>query len=333
MSDDSQKPPQAPETPTGEGEPEPNTEHRSASTGRSPGQILRDAREAKGMSVEELTGHTMLSRSTVQALENDDYATLSQPVFVRGYYRKCAKVLDVSENEIMAAYSARTGVEGPKPASPAQVDVVPHDVTPGNRRAVGFILLMVAAVALAALLWSFNNEDTLDGGDVSVENSAAVAGSEDSTAGGFDDEFQSPDLSAPNPDASVAASDTTQPSVNDPAAPGGGDPAPGAAPSSAPAAEQAEAEAGAAAEQATPGLRMRFIQRSWVDIKNAAGKRVLGGIVPADTDRTFPADEGPYSVGLGYTPGVEVYVNGELLDLTSQTNSDNTARFSVDLSQ
>lgn len=292
---------------------------------KSPGELLRAAREARNMSVEELTGHTMLSRATVQALEENDFGRLSQPVFVRGYYRKCAKVLEMPEDELMAAYAARTGVEGPKPASPRQVDVVPQDVTPDGRRMLAAVLLGVAVVAGMALWFAL---PALQQG---AGDSSPVAISEDrsdSDALAETLESAADTLAAPEPestagtpvsqDAAQVQSSLPTPQLQKPAPAerlAGDEPA------------GSDSPAQTEAPLAPGGLHFRFNQASWVDIRNGNGKRLLGGIVDGDSEYTYPAEDGPFDVRLGYTPGIEMYVNGQAFDLDAKTDSDNTARF------
>lgn len=69
-----------------------------------PGRSIRVARERSQMTVEELATQTKLTRVTLEALERDDFEALNEPLYVRGYYRKCAKVLALSEAELIAGY-------------------------------------------------------------------------------------------------------------------------------------------------------------------------------------------------------------------------------------
>ena len=76
------------------------------SSGSGPGRLIRQARESAKLSIEDLAAGIKLSRHTVDALERDDFATLKEPVYVRGYYRKLSKVLALSEAELIASYDA-----------------------------------------------------------------------------------------------------------------------------------------------------------------------------------------------------------------------------------
>lgn len=132
---------------------EPGKDGRESSDRDSPGRILQAARKHKGLSIDELATQTLLSRDSLTALEADDFERLSQPVYVRGYYRKCAKILDLPEDELMAAYAAHAGVPGPRPVPPAQLDVIPQDVTPHGWRGLGLILAVLAVLMLLAAAW------------------------------------------------------------------------------------------------------------------------------------------------------------------------------------
>ena len=49
----------------------------------SAGAVLAAAREAKGLSIEDISRQLKLSAAQVRALETDDHASLPSPVFVR----------------------------------------------------------------------------------------------------------------------------------------------------------------------------------------------------------------------------------------------------------
>ncbi|MGH8442392.1 MAG: helix-turn-helix domain-containing protein, partial [Nevskiaceae bacterium] len=125
--------------------------------------ILRQARERAGLGADDLAGQLKLAKGTLEALERDDFEMLSEPVYVRGYYRKIAKVLPVAESELINAYNARTK---PKPVTVAQqLRRVPlaGGVAAGTSRhsqgpGIGVILLVI--VALGVLIALVTREPT-----------------------------------------------------------------------------------------------------------------------------------------------------------------------------
>lgn len=75
-------------------------------TGETPGQILRAAREAKGLSTQQVADSLRLRNAVVVIIEADDYDKLSSPTFVRGYLRSFSKALEVDEKRVFEAYRA-----------------------------------------------------------------------------------------------------------------------------------------------------------------------------------------------------------------------------------
>jgi len=71
--------------------------------GASPGTRLRAAREARGLSIEEVADRLRLNAALVLAMEQDRLALLGAPVFARGHLRNYAALVGAPEQEVMAA--------------------------------------------------------------------------------------------------------------------------------------------------------------------------------------------------------------------------------------
>lgn len=314
---------------------QPHAETSQSGVQTSPGYMLASARMAKNVSVEELSAQTMLGRDTVAALEENNFGRMSQPVFVRGYYRKCAKALGLSEDAIMDAYAAWTGVDDPRFASPNRVGAVPRDVTPRSQGSLRLLLLVLVIVVVLVTVWQFlpatrNSGDVLPGTATTTAENNTDAAVSSARSGEIVEEGSA----APPAKLEPVPETTRQPEV-----------APAADPNAVANAEivdqdgqrtQTSAVAPAAVNAGMPAdgkLRLRFTQRSWIDVRDANNKRMLAGIVPADSERVIDTGTPPYKVALGYAPGVEVYVGDKRVDLTDKTKSDNTARFTVKLKQ
>lgn len=66
------------------------------------GQILAQAREAKGLAVAQVADKLKLTVRQVEALEAEDHARLPAPVFVRGFIRNYARLVDVPLDDLPA---------------------------------------------------------------------------------------------------------------------------------------------------------------------------------------------------------------------------------------
>lgn len=102
---------------------ESNTEAmaQDAAVACGPGQRLRLAREAAGLSREEVSTRLRLRLELIRALEEDDTAHLPPVAFVSGYLRSYARLLDLPAEELVAMLERRD--ESPVLVSPV---MAPH---------------------------------------------------------------------------------------------------------------------------------------------------------------------------------------------------------------
>jgi cytoskeleton protein RodZ len=94
--------------------PKPEIEQtRTASApGQLPGRRLREARELQGLKMEDIAERLHLQQAQVEALENDDYARFSAPIFISGYLRNYARLLGLDPEAVVRALE-RQGLEQP----------------------------------------------------------------------------------------------------------------------------------------------------------------------------------------------------------------------------
>ena len=73
----------------------------------SPGRYIRDQRQRRGMSVEQLAIDTKIPRASIDALEEDQFAALPGPVFVKGFFRCCARSLGIDAEVVLSLLHER----------------------------------------------------------------------------------------------------------------------------------------------------------------------------------------------------------------------------------
>lgn len=302
-----------------------------SSSQQSPGALLRAAREQAGMSVEELVAETKLSHANIQALENDEFSNLPKPVYVKGYYRKCAQVLKADEAAISAAYAAAAGTEPqPEPVAftlppSASADFGTVRKGSGWFGSAAFILLLGSVVGGLAFwyLSSSNGDTAAEGGDDSVmEMPLDPYGAESDSS----DAAVLTELLA-EPETPAAAE--SAPAEEEAAEP---EPVETAESTEAAEAEQEEPVQTAAAAPApvtgTGDLQLKFNQACWTDIRDASGERLLFGLIEAGEAHRIGGDH-PYRILLGNPEGVEMTFSGENIDLEPHTRANKTAVFSL----
>jgi len=86
----------------------PPTEPVSAHTD-SLGAWFAEVRTSYGADQNDVARHLMLNPSIIQAIENDDFARLGPPVFVRGYLSRYARLLNMPDHEVLERYREQTG--------------------------------------------------------------------------------------------------------------------------------------------------------------------------------------------------------------------------------
>lgn len=117
----------------------------------SVGQYLREQREAKGMSLEEVARATRVPMSSVERLEADQFDELPGEVFVRGFLKSYARAVGLDLDEVLARYTTNRRVAWVTPlpiASPTR---------PARSRrygvAIAFVLLLILfTLALSIVL-------------------------------------------------------------------------------------------------------------------------------------------------------------------------------------
>src|SRR5215218_6977901 len=69
------------------------------------GEKLRQAREARGLTLSEVADQTRISSLYLESIENDDYRTLPGGIFNKGFVKSYAKYVGIDEQEALQDYS------------------------------------------------------------------------------------------------------------------------------------------------------------------------------------------------------------------------------------
>jgi cytoskeletal protein RodZ len=115
------------------------------------GPVLRNAREFRGLSIEEAARGTKLRADQLRALEDEDFDALLGDVYVRGSLRSYSVYLGVDPEEVVGAYS-RHVEEPPPPPPPPKMDRIERAIAATRLRDDPRVVLIGAAVVLVALI-------------------------------------------------------------------------------------------------------------------------------------------------------------------------------------
>jgi cytoskeleton protein RodZ len=81
---------------------------------------LSTIRERKGITLQQISQTTKISRFYLEAIERSDFACLPGGVFSRSYIRQYAKAIEYDEWDLLACYHARMDPLEPPPEEPVE---------------------------------------------------------------------------------------------------------------------------------------------------------------------------------------------------------------------
>lgn len=139
-----------------------NIEQNYQPTTMTPGQLLRQAREARGWTISDVSGYTRLSVQCIRDIEEDHYEHIAAPVYLNGYLRSYSRAVGIAEERIFDSYRLHN------PADSLEVDIetmVPVDeglddydkpdgVSSKQIMRWGTLIIGLCLVTLVMLWWS-----------------------------------------------------------------------------------------------------------------------------------------------------------------------------------
>jgi len=296
-----------------------------------PGDRLRIARESRDLSIENVATRLNLDVGKISALEQGDITDFAAPVFAAGYLRAYARLLGLSEEEVLADFTELASVHEQviDPASAMNNETYSkmageisrqfslRDKSPRNYlKVVGFA--GVVALGLAYFLWSISESER--------------AGSEH--AGVMDSQIsttlaeQTVEKAVPVPDVvteenevvsdTPPAVDVQNPVVQEQPVeadlPAVVTPTLSAEPAVVPEAEVETLDPDLHSE-----LILIFTSDSWAEVQDSQGQRLLYRLGKAGTQRVVKGIA-PFTLQLGYVRGVDIVYNGAAYDLSKYAN-------------
>ena len=286
------------------------------------GQILRDARVAQDLTIEQLSAELRIEAPQLAALEENRFEKIGVPVFVKGYLRQYGQRLGVDYQVLLALYHKQTKLE--------EVQIQPSP-TIRLRDERQITVWIVATVVLAVIIvglgvwWA-------RGGRIDIASTAASVVAAVSPAAAVS--TPAPATASPAATAPPAAAQSApSPAPIEPpqAAPAVTDAAP-ALLTSAPVAPGDPPRNDVAAAAMTIPLELTFVQESWAEVTDARGERLFYGLGAARRQARMRG-EPPFAIVIGNANVVQLLVDGEAYPIPTEGREGNLARFSVDIAE
>jgi cytoskeleton protein RodZ len=285
------------------------------------GDRLRREREMRGITLDEITESTKISRRHLEALEGEHFDQLPGGVFNKGFVRAYAHFLGIDEDQAVADYSAASN-ELPEPENkfPLEVHEEPdRDLNPRRSN----LPLVFAIAALIGVLVGYGFWIKSKPHSEVIENTRPSAPAS---------AVNEPQAKAPAPPVAASPEPTktsAQPAASSPVT----KPAP---PETAGVQATEARRVVASAESADPPPSVKekafFVQvkakeDSWVSIV-ADGKSVMQRVLTADKHKKIKAGK-TLVLRTGNAGGIEVSFNGHPLGALGNENEPRTLTFNA----
>ena len=292
----------------------------SSAPATTPGQLIRQAREATGLHIVALAAALKVPVRKLEALEANRWDELTDATFTRALASSVARHLKMDATPVLM------GLPSAKPVALTSPTGLGHVGQGAASASVGVLApalslarhsWMVGVLLVGAVALYFSPEMPQIWRDVAQPTAADAPSSDVTLAKGtsVSSETVAPAVQADSPVAAAAPSvtDETQALVK-----------------TAPVPEVSSPLVVAVGDSAQPGVALLSVaasQDTWIEVTDSGGRLRIQRVLKQGEDVTF-GDGAPYSVVVGNAAGARVLVRGQAMDLAVLTKN-NVARFEV----
>lgn len=298
----------------------------SASVVQSVGHLLRKARTARNMSVEDVSRQLRLSVQQIEAIEKEDFEKIPGRTFLRGFIRNYANLVQLNPIPLLQLLPESTQVLSTYERTPftnKQISFSTNRETPGNHSLTIVIILFVIILGAYFVF-----------GDVSWNNNSATSFSSEeakSESGTTSVEIQLPLSAKANSIDTAQTNKVTETalSINNLEKPG-------VEPDTKTETVQVEnkltsqeTERTAAIFSDSGHLNFKFTADSWVKVIDGRGTPLFEQLKKGGSEQIITGKR-PLSIVIGNASGVNLTYNDKEIDISSYKRQDGTARFTLE---
>jgi len=280
-----------------------------------PGARLRAAREASGLSLDQVAQQLKLAPRQVKALEDEDFGKLPGRTFARGFVRNYARLLNLDGDDLLAlmpdaAHAPALGSPALHSTGTTMGELPTATVTRPNFMRWLIPLVLVASIVGAAA-YEWYRGGLVAPGDVS--HTVASAPQVD------------PQLPAPPATPPAPATGTSSTLLPNPLAAERQAFEPSPVPEARDASRARAAPAAAPEAAATPApLVLAYRGPSWTEVRDRTGQLLIARLVAAGSEQSIRGTP-PFEVVIGNARAVTLTYQGKPIDLGRYTRQ-NVAR-------
>lgn len=287
------------------------------------GERLRELRVEKGLSVAEAASQLYLRAEAIEALERNDFDALPAETYVRGYLRNYAQLLEVPAESLLGLYAAKDKAPPPPPAPTAPLEEAPTEPATAPRP----VKVIDAAETPAPPVAKLPSDNPLTLVSYLVVFSAAMllfVSWRTGSMPGWDNDDARLLQGLPyevrvvkHPEGPTYRTLNARDLPNTRLEPG-----PGA--KAAPFERVDEIRAGGGPDK----IRISLLYDSWIEVFDANNEKLYYNLAGAGQVLAL-SGVAPFSVLIGFSPGVVVEFNGDVFDHSPHSSGVGIARFTL----
>lgn len=317
-------------------QPSENVE-TTISSAENLGAMLRKAREARGLSLQDVSNSLRFSVKQIEALENSAFELFPDAMMTRGFIRSYAKYLEIDAEPLLAVYRSSSGEDSQKKVIAIKSSMRPVELSHESWPWLKYILATIV-VLLFLLAWMIYVEFMPHQSETSAETGAAIEDVQQSTENSIPlppPALPEAALPAAERVSDVNVGELTGEVVQDSAATQATDSAsslsakiPAENPAAPPAADNTASSSAGVSASSSKTISFSFTGQSWVSVKDKTGKVIYEKLGQAGAQETLTAAP-PLTLVIGNATVTAVQVSGQPVDLSSNIKN-NVARITLE---
>ncbi|NIY93503.1 cytoskeleton protein RodZ [Vibrio diazotrophicus] len=291
-----------------------------------PGTLLREKREALGLTQQQVADRLRLRLSIVQNLEANNFESDLVATFIRGYLRSYAKAVGLKESEVLQAYEKSTAAEPQEQTMQSFSKKTKRAKHDSHIMTITWVILVIL-IGMSSLWWWQNHKESGFEAGEDAEVSAVLSNESSLQESRDDQEFATvselTEESGEEPVEPISPADETQ-AAEESAVDGADSAVTEQAPvvvEEAPVVVEEPTVEAPVVEQsdATNLLTLSFTADCWIQVKDATGKTLSTGIKQAGQTLHLRGQK-PLQVILGAPESVSMTFASEPVDLSGYTS-------------
>lgn len=294
------------------------------------GNVLKTAREANGLSLDDLQQLTKIQKRYLMGIENGDYGMMPGKFYVRAFIKQYAEAVGLDPEELFEQYKNEVPSvreeEAPEQLSRVQSKKTMSAPQSKVLEVLPKVLLVVFIFGIAIFAWVFfskiyspNEESNSDKGgtEIKIEENAISAKENDSNEKASDDEKEDAKDKADDEksdDKSDDKSDVKQEVV----------------------VVNSSGKNSTLELKNTDTFKLKLVSTGepWIEVKDGSGKILYSGVLKADQSQEFDlTDKGSADLNIGRTTETQIYINDELVDYPVPATERISQRINIDFTK